>query len=99
MATPQLSKLNRLHVDLTDTFAALLRGEPLLDAFGTAVLDEKGRPIFIPPKANILKEIREFLKDNGIDREPIEASGLPEMAKQIRQWDDEPLLLEVEENQ
>ncbi len=99
MSHPHVSKLNRLHTVLSEVFLELLKGEPLVDANGTAIVDEQGKPIYLRPKANILKEAREFLKDNGIDREPLPGTGLPEMVKQLQKFDDEPLQIEVEEDQ
>jgi hypothetical protein len=90
----QPTKLERLHRDFSDTLSEMLKGEPLVDANGTAVLDELGKPIYVRPKAAILKEIREFLKDNGIDSEPIEGTPVDSVAKKLTQFDGDPLYLE-----
>lgn len=61
-----------------------LREELINKAFyaleGEAVTDKEGNPIIIdgkllmkPPGAATLNVIRQLLKDNGIDREPLEA--------------------------
>lgn len=88
------TKLPRLHSVYTDVLFELLKGEPLLDANDRAVLGEDGRPIYLRPKAAILKEIREFLKDNGIDSEPLEGSPVDSVAKKLTHFDGEPLYLE-----
>jgi hypothetical protein len=90
----QPTKLERLHKGLAETFLDMLKGEPLTDANGTAVLGEDGKAIYVRPKAAILKEIREFLKDNGIDSEPLEGTPVDSVAKKLTQFDGDPLYLE-----
>lgn len=88
------TKLPRLHSAYTDVLFELLKGEPLLDANGTAVLGEDGKAIYVRPKAAVLKEIREFLKDNGIDSEPVEGGATESLAKRLTQFEGDPLYLE-----
>jgi hypothetical protein len=94
MGVVQPTKLERLHKGLADTFLDMLKGEPLVDPNGTAILDEHSKVIYVRPKAAILKEIREFLKDNGIDSEPIEGTPVDSVVKTLKQFDGEPLYLE-----
>lgn len=89
------AKLPKLHRDFTDVLSEMLQGEPLLDANGRAVLDDNSRPIYVRPTAAVLREVRTFLKDNGIDTEPVEGSPIREVSKQLKQYD-EPLTLEDE---
>jgi hypothetical protein len=89
------SKLNKIHAAYAEVCMELLKGEPLVDANGTAVLDGEGKLIYLRPKANILKEIREFLKDNGIDQEPLNGSPLHTLS-QLPTFHDEPLLLDTD---
>lgn len=46
------------------------------------------------PTSSILKEIREFLKDNGIDREPTDVIPL-QIAEEARKFDEyeDPILI------
>jgi len=98
----QPTKLGRLHTGLADTFLEMLKGEPLVDPNGTLILGADGKVIYLRPKPAVLKEIREFLKDNGIDSEVIEGTPVDSVAKQLTQFDGDPLYLEEsssEENQ
>jgi len=94
MNNVQPTKLERLHKGLAETFLDMLKGEPLVDPSGAAILGEDGKPIYVRPKAAILKEIREFLKDNGIDSEPLEGTPVDSVATQLTQFDGDPLYLE-----
>ena len=95
MSTAHVAKLPKLHIAYTDVLLELLKGEPLVDANGSAVLDEHSKPIYVRPKAAILKEIREFLKDNGIDSEPIDGTPVESLAKKLTHFDGDPLYLEA----
>jgi hypothetical protein len=95
MSIVRKAKLPRLHMDFTDVLSEMLKGEPLLDANGRAVLDEHSRPIYVRPGPAFLKVVKEFLKDNGIDSEPIEGGATESLAKALKQYD-EPLALEEE---
>ena len=94
MGVVQPTKLERLHKGLADTFLDMLKGEPLVDPNGTAILDEHSKVIYVRPKAAILKEIREFLKDNGVDSEPMDGTPVDSVAKKLTQFDGDPLFLE-----
>ena len=78
-------------------------GEPLtkriyLDKDGHIVYFE-GKPLMRRAPASVLKEVREFLKDNGIDEEPLEGGPTQSLAKQLKQFDDDPLELEFQEKE
>lgn len=88
----QVTRLPALHRAQTEAMFRALKGEPLLDANGTPILDRNGEVQWMPPSAGVLKAVNEFLKQNGIDREPVEESGLPEMKRQLKKFDDEPVL-------
>lgn len=60
-------ELAEIHNGLATWCLTVLRGVPLLSKEGTAVLDESGKPYMVPPKAEYLSIIRQFLKDNRIE--------------------------------
>lgn len=82
--------LGRIHTGLCKTFLEALKGEPLVDREGNLVLRPDGQPFMVAPKAATLREIRTFLKDHGIDEEPTETSGIVEVTKAIKHFDDDP---------
>jgi len=90
----QPTKLERLHKGLAETFLDMLKGEPLVDPSGAAILDENSKVIYVRPKAAILKEIREFLKDNGVDSEPMDGTPVDSVVKTLKHYDGDPLFLE-----
>ena len=91
MAAPlQRTYMGRLHVGLCQVHLKNLKGKPHLDSEGNPVVDAQGKVLMDMPSAAMLKEIREFLKDNGIDSEAIEGEPVTQVAKQLRQFDDEP---------
>lgn len=92
MSRVKVVRLPALHGALTEAYFRALKGEPLKDAHGTPILDPDGQVQYLPPSPATLKACNEFLKNNGIDREPTEVSGLPELAGKVRQYDDEPIL-------
>lgn len=94
MSVVHKAKLPRLHQDFTDVLSEMLKGEPLLDANGRAVLDDNSRPIYVRPGPAFLKVVKEFLKDNGIDSEPIEGGATHSLAKELTHFDGDPLFLE-----
>ena len=96
MAAPlQRTYMGRLHAGLCQAHLRNLKGKPRLDDEGSPVLDASGKVIMDPPSTAALKEIREFLKDNGIDREPTDVTPLL-IAEEARKFDDyeDPILLE-----
>lgn len=98
MAIVHPAKLPKLHRDLTDALSEGLKGTPLLDANDRAILDESGKVIYRRPDAAFLKVVREFLKDNGIESEPIEGSPVESVAKQLTHFEGDPLFLEEPES-
>lgn len=96
MAAPlQRTYMGQLHTGLCKAHLKNLKGKPHLDNEGNPVLDASGKVIMDPPSAAVLKEIREFLKDNGIDREPTDVIPL-QIAEEARKFDEyeDPILLE-----
>jgi hypothetical protein len=87
--------MGRLHKALCEVLLDSLRGEPLIDDQGQHLLDINGRPRYERPTPQMLREIREFLKDNGIDQEPLDGTPVAQIASMARQYDDtcEPKLL------
>jgi hypothetical protein len=69
------TKLHQLRERLTQEFADILRegGDPILDKDGQPVIVE-GRVMRERPSPAMLNVIRQHLKDNGIDDDPIEGN-------------------------
>jgi hypothetical protein len=99
MAAPiKGSKLADLHGHLCAVMLEALKGEILL-VDGAPVMDALGQPLRSSPKAATLKEIREFLKDHGIDEELKEGNAIYNVAKAAQQYDDDlndPLLIQTQ---
>lgn len=72
-----------------------LQGTPALNKDGNPIIIN-GEVLMLPPTAAHIREARELMAQCGIDEEPIEGSKIVEVAKAIRQFDDEadPLLLD-----
>lgn len=93
MAAPlQATYMGRLYDGLCQAMLQALKGEPIVVGDGDEQMvlrSPSGEIERTPPKAALLKEIREFLKDNGIDREPINTEAIHEVAGAITKYDDE----------
>lgn len=92
MGKVQVTRLPKLHIAQTEAYFNALRGEPLCDANGTPILDAQGQIQWRPPSAAVLRACNEFLKNNGIDREPVDGDAISQLAGQIRKYDDDPIL-------
>lgn len=89
MSAPEKdSKMAGLHAGLCDVMKEMLKGEPVLTKEGEPVY-VNGQLLMKPPSAAVLREIREMLKDNGIDEEPTDGSKIMSVAKAARQFDDD----------
>lgn len=66
-ATPE--ELGDIHSSLAEWCALVLKGVPLQDKEGNAVLQKDGTPYMVPPTPAHLNIIRQFLKDNRIESE------------------------------
>lgn len=66
------TKLHQLRNEVIEACFEALKGEPITDAAGNVILFE-GKPLMRRPQAATLNVIRQLLKDNGIDRDPLEA--------------------------
>jgi len=93
------TKLERIHTGACEAFLLALKGTPLMDANGSAVLDENSKPIYVPPTAAMMGKIIEFLKDNGVDSEPMDGTPVDSVAKKLTQFDGDPLYLEAPDSQ
>ena len=72
----------------------MLKGRPAEDKEGNLILID-GQPLMLPPSPAAMNVIRQLLKDNGVDREPIEAiPGGRALTECIPDDDQEPTLLE-----
>jgi hypothetical protein len=98
MAAPKKdTELAGIHKAACAAMALALRGEPLLNRDGEPVLNADGTPFMVPPSAATLRAVTEFLKQHGIDEELTEGSGILEVAKAARAYDDhadDPFLLD-----
>lgn len=100
--TTNVTRLGRIQVALSEALIESLKGEPLIDSEGDPIL-VNGKPLLGPPKAGILKEAREYLKDMGITEEPEESEGreVHQISAAVKKYEDDqdallnaPLLLE-----
>lgn len=90
------TKLPSIHARYCEVALDILQGEPVLieNTQGHRVpLIENGK-VVRKYTAACLREVREFLKDNHIDQEPIEGTAIHDVAKAITHFEDEadPLL-------
>lgn len=82
------TQLAGVHTEACAVAMKLLKGEYLQDKEGNLVLFE-GKPVMKPCSAAAFREVREMLKDHGIDEEATEGSEIMKVAKAARQYDDE----------
>lgn len=95
MAIVKATKLERIHTGTCEAFLLALKGTPLLDPNGSAVLDAQGQAIYVPPTAAMMGKIIEFLADNGIDSEPLDGTPVDSVVKKLTHFDGDPLYLEA----
>lgn len=60
-------ELSQVHAGLSQWCLEIMKGVPLTDKDGNAVLKEDGQPWLSPPSPAHLNVIRQFLKDNKIE--------------------------------
>lgn len=93
--------MGRLHKKLCEVLLDALKGEVVLDDHGNPVTDDFGQQKFSRPTPQLLKEVREFLKDNGIDSEPLDGSPVAQISSMARVYEDEldnpPILKQLTE--
>ncbi len=87
------TNLHRLRERLAKEFHDLLEnGEPMI-VNGEVLRDDKGRVIMQRPSAAMLGNIRQFLRDNGIDRDPVDVDPeTPPLVKSLPFEDDQDQL-------
>lgn len=91
VASTQLYRLRELAI--AQAFR-MLEDRPAQDKEGNVVM-LYGHVLMLPPSPAALNVIRQLLKDNGVDREPIEATpGRLALTTLIPDDDQEPTLLE-----
>lgn len=78
-------ELAEVHGGLSKWCIEIMKGVPLVDREGAAVLKPDGQPWLIPPAPAHLNVIRQFLKDN-----KIEAVTIPGLSSQ-KDLDDLPI--------
>lgn len=67
--------LGLTHAEFADWCRTILKGVPLLDKDGCAVLKPDGQPWLVPPSPAHMNVIRQFLKDNSIEAAVIPFEG------------------------
>lgn len=73
----------------------MLKGTVVYDKDGAVALNQDGSIYLLPPSPAAMNVIRQLLKDNGVDREPVEAEpSTPPLTALIPTDDEEPTLLE-----
>lgn len=88
MAAPKKNtQLAVVHKTACEVALQMLKGEPLLDKEGNLVLFE-GKPLMKPCSAAAFREVRELLKDHGIDEEPTEGSSILKVADAAKKYED-----------
>lgn len=96
MSSPAVAsmRLYRLRELAIEQAFQMLKGTPAQDKEGNVVMLD-GRVLMLPPSPAAMNVIRQLLKDNGVDREPIEAApGRKALTALIPEDDQEPTLLE-----
>lgn len=92
MSLVKPAKLPGVHTRLCEVALEILKGEPVFeknaDGSVTALRYDDGSLVLVHKPGN-LREVRTFLKDNGIDEEATETSGVVEVVKQLRHFEDE----------
>jgi hypothetical protein len=105
MAKVRTTQMGLMHRLLCQNFLDLLQNGAILeDAAGNPVLDKvTGEPLRRKPTAAEFGQIRQFLKDNGIDEEAAEGSAIADVSKSMKALpkyeDDEPLFIPERDGQ
>jgi len=73
-------ELAPVHSGMAQWCLDIMKGVPLVDKEGNAVLKEDGQPWLIPPSPAYLNVIRQFLKDNKIEATPAQGSALGDLS-------------------
>jgi hypothetical protein len=60
-------ELGLTHKEFAEWCRTILKGVPLLDRDGNAVLKPDGQPWLVPPSPAHMNVIRQFLRDNNIE--------------------------------
>ena len=81
-------ELAGVHGGLAQWCLDIMKGVPLQDRDGNAVLKEDGQPWLVPPSPAHLNVIRQFLKDNRIEAEAVKGSALGDLSD-LPTFDDE----------
>lgn len=68
-------ELGLTHKEFAEWCRLILKGVPLVDKEGHAVLKEDGQPWLVPPSPAHMNVIRQFLKDNSIEAAVIPGLG------------------------
>jgi hypothetical protein len=82
-------ELGDVHGGLSKWCIEIMKGVPLVDRDGVAVLKPDGQPWLIPPAPAHLNVIRQFLKDNRIEAAVIPGLGDEQGLDDLPTFDDE----------
>jgi hypothetical protein len=82
-------ELGEVHGGMADWCKVILKGVPLTDKEGNAVLKPDGQPWLVPPSPAHLNVIRQFLKDNRIEAAVLPGLGNHEGLDDLPVFDDE----------
>jgi hypothetical protein len=85
-------ELGLVHGGLAQWCIDIMKGVPLLDKEGRAVLKEDGQPWLVPPSPAHLNVIRQFLKDNRIEAAVIPGLGNAQDLDDLPVFDDDNIV-------
>jgi len=82
-------ELSEVHGGLAKWCIEIMKGVPLTDKEGNAVLKPDGQPWLVPPAPAHLNVIRQFLKDNRIEAAVIPGLGNDQGLDDLPTFDDD----------
>lgn len=90
--------LGLTHAEFAEWCRSIMKGVPLLDKDGNAVLKPDGQPYLIPPSAAYLNVIRQFLKDNAIEAAVIPFDGEGKDLSDLPIFDDDGVVIPIKKS-
>lgn len=88
-------ELGLTHAEFAEWCRWILKGVPLLDKEGRAVLDEDGKPYLVPPSPAHMNVIRQFLKDNHIEAAVIPLGDTPKDLSDLPIFDEDGVVVPI----
>lgn len=92
-------ELGLTHKEFAQWCRMILKGVPLLDKFGHAVLNEDGQPWLVPPSPAHMNVIRQFLKDNQIEAAVIPMDGEGKSLDDLPSFEEDGTVIPFKANQ